>query len=263
VARRSGEKTGWHPRTAGMVICAFFAMGVMTGFSPTGHAITLRAADSLASYASTVSGALAPARASITHVSASVGAWMDHSGFLNDAMRKLHQRAIVHEAPPISPPIAIVRRGDDFYTLTDDGALRGPIAIREQGDLPILSGAPEDAKGNDLLEDAAVLVRTETTLSQLISEMRVNNDGTATLCLERQRTELTIDLSNVPHELDRVQQVMKQMSGREQMIAALDMTTPGEAVVRLRGATVGVKKAAAPKMTASASAAHSSKVRRQ
>ncbi|HUA35660.1 MAG TPA: cell division protein FtsQ/DivIB [Candidatus Binataceae bacterium] len=261
MARRSGEKTGWHPRTAGMVICAFFAMGAMAGFSTAGHAIIMRANDSLAGLTGSIADTLGPARASLEGGSTSVAGWLDRSTFFKDAIQQVTHRVTVPEMDQSGPPIAIVKRGDDFYSLTDNGALRGPIALREQGDLPIVSGVADDATGNDLLEDAAVLVRAETTLAQLISEMRVNNDGTATLCLERARTELTIDLNDVPHELDRAQQVMKRLDGQQQLVAALDLTTPGEAVVRLRGATVGVKKAT-PKVTASLSRTRP-KVRRQ
>lgn len=262
MARRSGDKTGWHPRTAGMVICAFFTMGAIAGFSTAGHAIILRANDSLASLTGQVADSLGPARASIEGGSSSIAGWLNHSTFFKDAIQQVTHRVTAPQMEASGPPIAIVKRGDDFYSLTDNGALRGPIAIREEGDLPIVSGVAVDATGNDLLEDAAVLVRAETTLAQLISEMRVNNDGTATLCLERARTELTIDLNNLPHELDRAQQVMKRLDGQQQLVAALDLTTPGEAVVRLRGATVGVKKPARPKVTASLSLVRP-KVRRQ
>jgi hypothetical protein len=130
--------------------------------------------------------------------------------------------------------IAIVERRDGFYQLFSGGELRGPISPDKQGDLPVLSGAALDnARGTQMVDYAAELVRAETQLSEIISEMRVGDDGIASLFLERERTEVVIDLDRATTEIQRAIKVRQQWQGRENLIAALDLTTPGLAVVRL------------------------------
>jgi hypothetical protein len=130
--------------------------------------------------------------------------------------------------------IAIVERRDGFYELFRGGELRGPISPDKQGDLPVLSGAALDnARGTQMVDYAAELVRAETQLSEIISEMRVGDDGIASLFLERERTEVVIDLDRATTEIQRAIKVRQQWQGRENLIAALDLTTPGLAVVRL------------------------------
>ena len=84
-----------------------------------------------------------------------------------------------------------------------------------------------------MVDYAAELVRAETQLSEIISEMQVDDDGTASLFLERERTEVVVDLDRAAAELQRAIKVRQQWQGRENLIAALDLTTPGLAVVRL------------------------------
>ena len=92
----------------------------------------------------------------------------------------------------------------------------------------------EGAKGLDLLDDAAVLVRAEAQMSNLISEMRVDNDGTASFYLDRARMAVVVDVNREEIELPRALDVLKQWQGRERLIAMVDMTTPDMAVVRLK-----------------------------
>jgi hypothetical protein len=87
-----------------------------------------------------------------------------------------------------------------------------------------------------MVDYAAALVRAETQLSEIISEMRIGDDGTASLFLERERTEVVIDLKRATTELQRAIKVRQHWQGRENLIAALDLTTPGLAVVRLHAA---------------------------
>jgi len=235
------------------VICAFFVLGVMTGFSATGHQITLRAVSSVAEFRDSIAATIHPASDAMTRSATALRDRLRDSKIFEAAIRLLGRAPIVKLTETEAPPIAMVRRGNDFYALGEDGGLSGPIDPRTQVDLPILSGAVDDASRVQMTAYAGVLVRAETILSQLISEMRVHDDGTATLCLERERTELTIDLDNVPHELARSIEVMKRLTGREQMVAALDMTMPGEAIVRLRGAPLAARK---PQLMAAASVAH-------
>ncbi len=237
MAVRSGGNravAGWSPRLGGLVVCAFFALGVMTGFSTTGHTVTLRASATLSSYQNQIMDSLAPARAAAANYSAVLTEWARRAG--------IYRRA--SHGPGVAAPsagdmregaIAIVERRDGFYELFSGGELRGPVSPGKQGDLPVLSGAALDnARGTQMVDYAAVLVRAETQLSEIISEMRVGDDATASLFLERERTEVVIDLDRATTEIQRAIKVRQQWQGRENLIAALDLTTPGQAVVRLR-----------------------------
>jgi hypothetical protein len=74
-------------------------------------------------------------------------------------------------------------------------------------------------------------------LSGLVSEMRVHGDGTVSLFFDRSHTELRIDLDDAPAQLKRATEVLGRWHGHEQLVAMIDMTTPGQAVMRLRGMT--------------------------
>jgi hypothetical protein len=142
--------------------------------------------------------------------------------------------------------IAIVERRDGFYALLGGGEIRGPVSPNKQPDLPIVSGpAIETAKADELLADAELLVRAEAQLSSLVSEMRVDNDGTASFFLDRERMALVVDMDQQTTELRRAMDVLKQWEGRERLIAMLDMTTPGMAIVRLKADLPRLEKRAA------------------
>jgi len=97
-----------------------------------------------------------------------------------------------------------------------------------------------------MVDYAAVMMRAETQLSEIISEMHVGDDGTASLFLERERTEVVIDLDRATSEIQRAIKVRQQWQGRENLIAALDLTTPGLAVVRLHAAETKNSKHRSP-----------------
>jgi hypothetical protein len=217
----------------GLVVCAFFALGVMTGFSAAGRAITLRASAALSPYRNQIMDWLAPARTAAAGYSAVLTQWAGRTGIYHHA-----SHAVGVAAPPAGDmgegAIAIVERRDGFYELFSGGELRGPVSPGVQGDLPVLSGAALDnARGAQLVDYAAVLVRAETQMSEIVSEMRINDDATASLFLEGERTEVVIDLDRATSEIQRAIKVRQQWQGRENLIAALDLTTPGLAVVRL------------------------------
>ncbi len=239
MATRSKEKAGagWNPRMAGVVVCAFFAMGVMTGFSEPGRAVTIRTAATLSRLRDHLSDSLAPERQSAERYFSIVAEWGARTGLYRGARPKLASDSHSSHDEFSSGAIAIIERHDGFYALFDGGELRGPVSAINETDLPVLSGpALENAAGARMVEYATVLIRAEAQLSELISEMQVADDGTASLFLERERTELVIDLDRAALELQRAIRVREQWAGRENLIAALDMTTPGQAVVRLHGA---------------------------
>ena len=178
----------------GLVVCAFFALGVMTGFSTTGHAVSLRAAATLSLYRDQILDSLAPARAAASNYSNVLRDWAGRVGIYHRASAEPGAAAL-SAGHMRDGAIAIVERHDGFYELFSGGELRGPVSPGKQSDLPVLSGASLDnARGTQMVDYAAVLVRAETQLSEIISEMRVSDDATASLFLERERTEVVIDL---------------------------------------------------------------------
>ena len=203
------------------MLCAFFVFGMATGLSPAGRAFAARARTTLTSC--------------WAQATATFAQWRDRT--TESAMLAPLPRTASGDV------VALVERHDGFYALFGDGELRGPIQAARAGDLPILSGtSAQTARAQDLIRYAAALVRSEVALSGLVSEMRLDGDGTASLFFDRSRTELRIDLDGAPAQLRRATEVLGQWRGHEQQVALLDMTTPGQAVMRLR--------APAPRVTA-------------
>jgi hypothetical protein len=213
VARNSW---GWSSKALGLVLCAFFVFGMATGLSPAGRALAARARVALASY--------------WAQAAATFAQWRDRTT----------ESAMLAPLPRSAPgdAVALVARHDGFYALFAEGELRGPVQASRAGDLPILSGAAvQVASAPELVRYAAALVRSEVALSGLVSEMRVDGDGSVSLFFDRSHTELRIDLDDAPAQLRRATEVLGQWRGHEQLVAMIDMTTPGQAVMRLRGMT--------------------------
>ena len=231
--KKDNAAAGWNARMGGLVVCAFFALGVMTGFSATGRAVALRTSRSLISYQQRFMDSIAPEREVASNYCAVILEWARHVGIYH---RNTHEPIVESTSARDmrDGAIAIVERRDGFYELFAGGELRGPVSPGKQNDLPILSGtAAETAPGKQMVDYAEVLIRAETQLSEIISEMQVADDGTGSLFLEREQTEVVIDLDRAPAELQRVIEVRSQWQGRENLLAALDLTTPGQAIVRL------------------------------
>jgi hypothetical protein len=205
---------GWSWRLAGLALCLFFALGVVTGLSRAGRIFALRLEAILALWSHQAHSAPIP------------------TGYSNESMIPVSFRAGAADTP-----IALAERTDGFYALDSAGLLRGPVAPAMQGDLPILSGAwVENARGRQLLDHAATLIRSEAELSEVVSEMKVDTDGVAILFLDRPRIQLALALDDIPRELARAAQVLRLWQGHQQLIALLDLTASGQAVVRLKPA---------------------------
>lgn len=201
---------GWSRRLLGVVLCAFFGLGMATGLSAAGRALAGRVVDTALSY------------------------WHEAERAL--AMTSFQSGRLAPAGFAIAPgnAVALVERREGIYELMAAGELRGPVEPGSQDDLPILSGAAiETATADDLVDYAAVLVRAEAELSDLVSELRVHQDGTASLFLERARMQIDFDPASAATELARAAWVMRHWSGRAIGIASLDMTTAGQAVVRV------------------------------
>jgi hypothetical protein len=70
------------------------------------------------------------------------------------------------------------------------------------------------------------------------------------------RTSVIFDLDAVPLEMGRAAEILGRWHDRQQMIAAIDMTTPGEAVVRMtEAAAISGSHAAVSKRSGHPSAA--------
>jgi hypothetical protein len=204
VAQRKKKKkrsSEWGWRLFGVILCAFFALGVYAGLSVANRARAL-----------------------------------NYSGRFSQILTKLHLRPR-HDLPqrPSDGAVAVAERSDGFYTLSAAGELRGPVSAQAVSDLPIISGPALDSMpGTEMLDCAELVVRAEAALSELVSEVRVATDGTATLYLEHSHTVLVVDRARAADELAHAAAVMSRWREHLNLMTALDMTAPGEAVVRLR-----------------------------
>ena len=127
----------------GLVVCAFFALGVMTGFSAAGRAATLRVAAALSSYRDQIMDSIAPARTTAAGYSAVLVEWAGRAGIYHRGTQGPGAAAI-SAGDMRDGAIAVVERRDGFYELFSGGELRGPVSPGKQGDLPVLSGAALD-----------------------------------------------------------------------------------------------------------------------
>jgi len=245
--KKTDSAPGWSPRLAGLLLCAFFALGAMTGFSEAGRRVAMRARNLFQNWAGRTLVRLGPLRHAADTLDESIAP-------LEVALKLKHRapeatlpgEVEIARARTASDPIAIVERRDGFYSLLAGGEIRGPVSPAQQPDLPIMSGpGAETALASDLLNDAALLVRAEVELSSMVSEMRLDHDGTAEFYLDRERMAVAVDLDQEPFQLRRALEVLHQWQGRERLIAMLDMTTPGMAVVRLKTELPKLEKRAA------------------
>jgi Cell division protein FtsQ len=221
-AKQKKSKTSasqWGFRLVGIVLCAFFVLGVITGLSRPGRTLALRVQ-------------------TILNLWPGLGHSSIMAAFLGGTVIEptAHRRA-QGSALTLGSAIALVQRDDGFYALDSDGALFGPVAPAAQGDMPILSGAGAfAAQPAKLIDYAEALVRAEAGLGAVVSEMRIGTDGTATIFLEHPRIEVAFDIDRTAFELARAVAVLRMWRGHEGLIASLDLTTPGQAVMRMHPA---------------------------
>jgi len=214
--KKNKREAGWSWRLAGIALCAFFALGMVTGLSRAGRVFAVRLASLLNFLPHRAHSALLPAEY--------LGRWLPPA---------------VAPSAAGTAAVALVERADGFHTLDNQGVLRGPILPAWQGDLPVLSGAGvANAPAARLLECAGGLIRAEAELGEIISEMQVAMDGEVTLFLDQPRIEINLDLDNSMIEITRAARVLALWRQHRHLITAIDMTTPGQAVVRFRRATL-------------------------
>jgi hypothetical protein len=216
VGRGIGKSLGWTGRLLGVALCAFYALGYFSGLRAQNKGFAHRTFQAYDQYRLRLREEATLFRR--------LPIWNP------DPPREAFEDAAAGNA------VAVVERPDGFYMLSESGELRGPVRAGADDSLPIISGAPLDhVSPGDLVEYARALVRAEAELA-LVSEMRLDGDGEASLFLDRSRTQVVLDLGQMPLELDRAATVLKRWHGHESAIASLDMTTPGQAVMRLRAA---------------------------
>lgn len=204
--KKAKKASDWSWRLAGIALCAFFALGVITGLSRSGRSLAARVETLLRMMPLTSRSALLPPQLPLP---------------------------VILSAKPTA--IALVKRPDGFYALDSDGALRGPVAPIAEGDLPIVDGpSTVAASGQQLVGYASLLVRSEAALGLVISEIRIDSDETATLYLERPAIPIMIDIAPAPQELARSMRILGLWRDRVNLVAAIDMTVPGQAIVRVR-----------------------------
>src|SRR5580704_8916710 len=201
--KKTESASGWSPRLAGLLLCAFFVLGMMTGFSEAGRRVALRAKNLLQAWTDRTLARLGPFRHAADTFDETIAP-------LEVALKLKHPapettipgEVEVARARTASDPIAMVERRDGFYALLAGGEVRGPVSPAQQPDLPIMSGpAVESATPSQLVADAADLVRAEAEMSSLVSEMRIDTDRTASLYLDRERMALTVDLDREEFQL--------------------------------------------------------------
>ena len=212
--RKSGS--GWSWRLAGIALCAFFALGVLTGLSESGRTLAHRLAAILQRLPHSSRSELIPAA----------------------------YRPFFNKQPAVKPfswystssrieAIALAEHPDGFYQVDSEGGLLGPVSPAEAADVPVLGGREiEHASAAQLLEYTSELIRAEAVLSARISEMYVTSNGEIRFYLDRPHIVIVLERADWGLQLARASKVLSVWRGRRQLIGMIDMTVPDEAIVR-------------------------------
>src|SRR2546430_12410551 len=124
-ARKKKTKagSGWSWRLAGIALCAFFALGLITGLSRSGRAFARRFEALLGHAPRAGRSELIPAAYRTLRFESLPGV---------DAIGPA-SHTVSQNGGPL--PIALVERSDGFYELISGGELRGPISLTDEPDL--------------------------------------------------------------------------------------------------------------------------------
>jgi hypothetical protein len=226
--KRKKHKTGsgWSWRLAGIALCAFFALGVITGLSQSGRLLAHRIETLLEHLPHSSHSALIPTAY--------------HTFFFKEPTTGRFGRFPVRltgRAP--AEAIALVEHPDGFFQIDSKGGSRGPVPPADTPDLPILSGGGvENAPALQLVEYAGQLVRAEATLSAIISEMHLTSSGEMRLYLDRPHLVIAFAPGQFSLQLARAAKVLEVWRGHRQLIGMIDLTIPGEAIVRPQAETI-------------------------
>ncbi len=222
--KRPKSGSGWNWRLVGIALCAFFALGVITGLSQPGRSLARRI-EALLDRLPHISGSeLIPTAYRVFFTREPTG-----------------RNAGTSSAASLNETIALARHPDGFYQIDGQGNLVGPVVPAATSDLPVLTGSQvEHASSRQLLEFTEELIRGEATLDTSISEMRVSADDRVRFYLDRPRFVVILDRKALALQLSRAAEVLS-LWRHYQFLGIMDMTVPDEAIVRVRTQTPTVQ----------------------
>src|SRR5215471_19953322 len=170
--KKKSSGSGWSWRLAGIALCAFFALGVITGLSQSGRVLARRIEALLEHLPHSSRLELIPAAY--------------HTFFFKEPTAGKFgwpSAALTVRGP--TEAIVLVEHPDGFFQIDSEGGLHGPVSPADAADLPVLSGSGvENARALQLVEYAGQLIRAEAVLSTIISEMHVTSSGEMYLFLD-------------------------------------------------------------------------------
>jgi len=218
--KKSKTGSGWSWRLAGIALCAFFVLGVVTGLSQSGRVLAQRIEALLERLPHSGRSELIPAAY--------------NNFFFREATSKRFGRSSAALTAPMEA-VALVEHADGFYQIDSEGDVVRPVSPAANADLPVLSGnGVEHARASQLVEYASQLIRAETILSAIVSEMRVTSSGERLLYLDRPHLVIACAPVQFPLQLTRAARVLEIWRGHRDLIGMIDATIPGEVIVRPR-----------------------------
>jgi hypothetical protein len=222
--KKSKAGSGWSWRLAGIALCAFFVLGVITGLSQSGRVLARRIEALLKRLPHSGRSELIPAASNFF--------------FKEPTTDKFGRSSAGLTGDTPTEAIALVELPEGFFQIDSEGGLRGPLSTTDAPDLPLLSGsATENASASQLVEYAEQLIRAEGVLSLRISEMRLSPGGEMRLFLDRPHLVIALTQGQLPLQLVRAAKLLDMWRGHSEVIGMIDMTIPGEAIVRPHAAT--------------------------
>jgi hypothetical protein len=225
--KKSKTSSGWSWRLAGIALCAFFALGVITGLSQSGRVLARRIEVLLRRLPHSGRSELIPTAYNTFF-------------FKEPRAGDSSQSSTVSAVRAPAEAIALAEHPDGFYQIASEGGLFGPVSPVDTGDLPVLSGSGvEHARASQLVKYAGELIRAEAVLAAIISEMRLTSDGEIRLYLDRPHLVIVLAPNRFPLQLARASRVLEAWHGHREFIAMIDMTIPGQAIVRPKAEITG------------------------
>jgi hypothetical protein len=224
--KKNQSGSGWTWRLAGIALCVFFALGVITGLSQSGRIFARRLQSLLRCLPHSSRSELIPTA---------------YRAFL---LKDLSTDERGQSSPETgvrarTDTIALLQRPDGLYQLDSWGRVSGPVPSADTADVPILSGdGVENAPASQLLDYASEIVRAEAILSAIISEMQVMSSGDVRIYLDRPRLMIVLAGSQYALQLARAARVLEVWRRHSDLIGMLDMTIPDEAIVSPKSETI-------------------------
>jgi Cell division protein FtsQ len=217
--KKTKAGSGWTWRLAGIALCAFFVLGVITGLSQSGRVLARRIETLLQHLPHGQRSELIP-----TAYHALFSQELSDGQMLPSAAASLDKQ---------NRALALIKRTDGFYEIDNKGVLLGPVSAGVGSDLPILSGSGvEHARASQLVEYAGELIRAEAVLAALVSEMLVTANDEIRLYLDRPQLVIVLSPQQFRLQLALAARVLELWPRQLELIGTVDMTIPGEAIVR-------------------------------